>query len=56
MNETLHTLTLEILKAKYNLSKLSTFETHKMYREIYKELQKAEKDYVSENPGTKYMK
>lgn len=56
MSETMHALTLEILKAKSILNDSSIVEIHKMYREIYAELLQAEKDYVSANPGQKYLK
>jgi hypothetical protein len=56
VNETLHTLALEILKAKNNLSTLSATEVHKAYREIYAELQRAEKAFVAENPSMKILK
>lgn len=56
MSETLHSIALEILKAKSDLANLSATEIHKVYREIYTELQEAEKNYVNEKPGMKVMK
>lgn len=56
MSETMHTLALELLKAKNDLSSLSNAEVHKAYREIYAELQQAEKDYVKENPSMRILK
>lgn len=55
MNGTLHTLALEVLKAKNDLKSLSTTETHSAYREIYAELKQAEKDFVKSNPDEKRM-
>lgn len=56
MNETLHTLALEILKTKYNLSDITSTDAYWRYREIYAELQQAERDYLKENPGVKFLK
>lgn len=56
MSETMHTLALEILKAKINLSETSNVEIHKAYREIYAELLKCEHDYALANPGSKLLK
>lgn len=56
MSETMHTLSLEILKTKNDLNSLSNVEIHKIYREIYAELQHAEKEYIKNNPGTLLLK
>lgn len=56
MSETMHVLTLEILKAKYDFKSLSNIEIHKNYRDIYAELLQAEWDYVQANPGKKLLK
>lgn len=56
MSETMRTLSFEILKAKYDLKVLSNVEIHKAYREIYAELQQAERDYAKENPSVKILK
>lgn len=56
MSETMRTLALEILKSKYDIKSLDNVEIHKTYREIYSELQKAEKDYVNTNPRSKFLR
>ncbi len=55
MSETMHKLTLEVLKAKHDLSKMSNTEIHSAYREIYSDLLSAEKEYVKSHPGQKYL-
>lgn len=55
MSQSMHVLTLEILKAKYNLSELSNKEIHNAYRSIYSELLAAEKEYIKLHPGEKLL-
>ena len=51
----MHKLTLEVLKAKHDLSKMSNIEIHTAYRKIYSDLLSAEDEYVKAHPGQKYL-
>lgn len=55
MSQTMHTLTMEILKSKYDLKQLSVSDIHEAYRSIYFELLSLEKEYVKSHAGEKFL-
>lgn len=56
MSETMHKLTMEILKVRYDFKNCSNKELHTAYREIYDELQKLDLKYAKDHPGMKILK
>ena len=55
MSQTMHALTMEILKSKYDLKQLSVNDIHETYRSIYSELLSLEKEYVKSHTGEKFL-
>ena len=55
MSEAMHKLTLEVLKAKHNLCKMSNSEIHAVYRKIYSDLLSVDDEYVKSHHGQHYL-